>query len=853
MLKINLPRFIAIFCSLFVPQALFALGEATDLQLAGGKITALAEGGDYVFAATRGPRGIYASSDFGTTWNFASGGDYSTGSGKAVVTTATHVFAILGKKLYGAALNTLSNSDFNPDWQEIDLSLATTLDLPEVPEALAVDTSFLFVSTTYANVKVVTLSSLTLASTSNITSVTSPVPVPKLATDRSAEFVFALIGAANKPSGKIMRAPYDTSSGSISSWSDKSPGNPGAGCGAEGVGGGAGTVNSGRFGGVFTAGSSVVYVTTFNGTSNGKGIYRSTDDGDCWRRVVSSGERSTSLNIRSASFQGDTHMVGRFVSTNGSANNATISFEEVLNDAVPLDAGLDSVAVLVGSSDDVCDASPGDVCAMASSPFGAVITTDLEPGGSSSWSERLSGMRGLLAADIDQSLSDPSIAVLALPGGIARSTNFDLSSDSISAKSVSYSRFVPQDGGTSLPEPVFTVKIDPDDANTVYVGNNRLLRAVFDSNGEPAWTVINTVIAQGKVVRDIFVTETKIYAVFAQVTSGLGGELRVFNRSTLESELTEGLLGKPISTLAVATSGSTDVIYAGIGGVRTLETDGTSEDNLGLFRSTDGGSNFTKVEGSDFFESAAISALAYDAANDILYVGANEAGLSDEFEDGGGNDSENSEEEGEGKLFIIKKASKSGFDVDTPSKGFPSGEPIRALAVAEKDGSQDVYAAVGSKLYKSSSKGNTWALLFEGLSDQAIKTLLFDDLVASSTSGLESISDDPRLIVSSVTGNVKAGTRGKIKVVFSKEFQDTSNNKAKLTAKVGTIRGLISKRNDLTLTIKPRGGASWPSSSSRVKLKVKAGFIADDGEGLDSDYDETIDGNAYTKNVKIKS
>ncbi|RIL10304.1 MAG: hypothetical protein DCC75_04655 [Proteobacteria bacterium] len=839
------------------PTQVWALGEAVDLQLAGGKILALAEGDGFIFAATRGPRGVYITEDFGSNWEFADGGEYSEGGGKDIITTDSQIIAILGRTVYAAPLSSVStsNNDYTPAWQEIDLDLdpgGSTFNKPEVPQALAADSSFLFVTTTYANVKVVQLSSLALQSTSQVLPVPAPVPLPRIALDDSADRLFVHLGASEKPAGRILRASFNSSSGAIGSWSEISPGAAGGACGAELRGGVGSAVNSGRYGGVFAAGDGIIYVTTFRGTDGGKGIYRSTDGGDCWRRVVTSGESDSSLDIRSAVFSGTTHIIGRYVSTNGTSNNSTVSFEEVPNDNIPFDAGLDSTALLIGSNASNCGAAGGDTCVMASSAFGAVATTDLGTGSSSSWGERLSGMRGLLVSDIDQSPTDPSIAILGLSGGIARSTNFDLSADRITASAVTYDRFVPLDGSTSLPEPVFAVKIDPTDANIVYVGNNRLLRAVFDSGGNPTWTVVNTVIAKGKVVRDIAVTSDKIYVVFGQVTGAIGGELRVFDRATLSPQLTDGLSGKPITSVAIADADGSEVVYVGVGGIKTLEDGGTSSSNLGLYRSTNGGTSFSLVEGNDALETSAVSSLAYDSSSDILYVAGNDTGLPDEFESGSGNDSDSTDDDATGTVYILKKASTNKITIKTPSKGFPSGSPVRSVAVDLKTQIGTVYAAVNNKLYQSNSKGDTWALLFEGLTDQSIRTLLFDDLVSASTSGLETISGNPNLIVSSFTSNIKSGTRKKISVTLSKEYQDTTSNRNKLKAIYSDIRTIVRKKNDLSLTIQPRSGYKWPSSGQKIKLRLKAGFISGDSEGLDSNDDEVIDGNAFKRVITVR-
>jgi len=804
-----------LFCLFSFTSQLFGLGGTKDLALEGANIRGFAQNGSLVFATAAGPKGLFVSSDFGANWSFGSGGSYTFGPGGEIVSQGSKVYAILNRTLV------TTPASLPLSWSIIQLSLesATAIRSAEKPRSLASDSNFLFVGTGHGNVKVVKLSDGAEQSSSSVTKPSGLENsfVQKLAVDATNHLIFAILNlpvndsAFSTTAARLMSASYNAASGLIGSWQDLTAN----------LGAGDFVANTVKLGGVFVAPNLNLYVTTIN--AGGKaGIYRSTDQGQNFTRKVSNGDFGFSLNIRSASFNGTTHLLGRCLSTNSGA-----TFTEISNPNTSSGILASSLAVLV-------DSSNADR-ALAASLLGPIVTTDLSDADTSLWTESFHGMRGLLVNDFDQSPSNPALAVLGLTVGIARSTNFSLASNA----SINYTYpLVPSANGIKNFDPVTSVKIDPDDSNTVWAGSTRLYKGAFSSNGSVAWTGVGSDITGGSTIKKIVIAGNEVIVAVSRGATG-GGGLTLFNRTTLAQDASV-LSGQPLNALLAISS---NIVYSGMSGADSSVS--ASSNTRGLFRSLDSGLTWTKITGNDALSTAAISSLAYDSKDDILYVSGNISTLRDL------NDEESDDDtatEG-GNVYIVRKASSNAPVVSVPAAGLPTNSHIGGLVVANKDGTQRVFAGVTGNIYVSNSKGATWSLLLSGATGSEIRSLIFDDLVQAGNDGVQAVSGEPNLIVSSTNASVKGGSRNAITLKLSKAFKNSSSNRAKVSASVGNIRALVSKRNELSLSLQPNG--SWPSSG-KIRLSVRSGFSSKDNERLDSDYDGNIDGKTFRTTITIK-
>lgn len=437
-----------IFALLPIEQA-FGLAAANDLDLAGASITNFAQSDTLLFATADSPRGIYVSEDFGSSWTFATGGDYTSGPGLGVAVAAGKVFAVLNNSLF------VSDATASPSWTEIDVGLSEgdpdsnsvrALIDPEQLFAITSDGTFIFVTSNYGKVRVVDGATAALLDTSTVVALTDPKELGSIAVDSSTSFAYVLVGTAGASSGMLFRSRYDDDDGSLTGWSEVTPSLL--------------STNTGRIGGVFTNQGGVLYVTTFSAGSDDQGIYRSTNDGSSYTRITPGLAGPASLNIRGAAFSGTTHFVGAYISFDSGATFADDYTGETSQGDVQ-----NQRAILIDQNN--------SNRAIASADIGPIATSNLSQGPSSSWGQRFSGLRGTTIYGVDQSLNDDQIVYLALAGGIARTGNFTDDPDILATTPIVWS--YPILTG-DFANPAFSVKIDPDDDNIVYVGSGTLFR-----------------------------------------------------------------------------------------------------------------------------------------------------------------------------------------------------------------------------------------------------------------------------------------------------------------------------------------------------------------------------------------
>src|SRR5690606_24849193 len=113
-----------IFVLILIPYSLLAQeAERSDLGLEGCPLAedgiAISPDGSFVVAGCDAPKGLYYSFDFGTTWHFASGGAYESGTNRGVFIVDGAVYARIGNAnaLLRAELPS-SGPTWSPDWED---------------------------------------------------------------------------------------------------------------------------------------------------------------------------------------------------------------------------------------------------------------------------------------------------------------------------------------------------------------------------------------------------------------------------------------------------------------------------------------------------------------------------------------------------------------------------------------------------------------------------------------------------------------------------------------------------------------------------------------------------------------
>ncbi|MCB0338811.1 MAG: hypothetical protein KDD53_04365, partial [Bdellovibrionales bacterium] len=591
-------------------------------------------------------------------------------------------------------------------------------------------------------------------------------------------------------------------------------------------------------------GDGTVYITTFGANSASAGVYQSTDNGANFTRKLSGAGDSASYNIRGAAFAGAIHFIGRYVSTDGGS-----TFEQTATATLDTPLSLNMTALLIDGTD--------TDKALGSSELGPIYTENLSAGSSANFTERFKGMRGIIVSDMDQS-SDLGVTVLALQGGIARSLNFATASEDPNTKVIYEFPLYPTIGSNVQTGPVFSVAIDKDDSNRVYVGSGTLYVGDFDESSNVTWQDVTSISDPGFNIYSIELSDSSIFVGFARTSGGIDGKVLVLDRSTF-AEKSVGLQGKPVSALAVI---SESVVYAGVGGRDTIEDNGRLEENRGLYRSLDGGITWSKIQGEQDLEIAGIASMSYDSEKNILYIAGNgfDQDIDDDEEDDDIDDEDDQDEDQDdeligsdldqsGTVFTITNPSSTNLKIRRASIGLPKDQQISAVTVASKDGTSRAFASSNNIIYESNSSGTGWAVLYKGPDNDESGLLFFDGLVSGSKSGFSGFSGKPAGSVTSLTKSVSSSSKKSIDVRFSKTISKSKSNLNKL--KVRGAIAKIKKKNAQTLSILPAG--TWSQSAKkRVRIVLKPTFSMKGGEKVDNDYDGEQGGGVFKRVVKVK-
>ncbi|MBI4460725.1 MAG: hypothetical protein HY648_11800 [Acidobacteria bacterium] len=330
-----------------------------------------------------------------------------------------------------------------------------------------------------------------------------------------------------------------------------------------------------------------VYVST-----GGEGIFRSTDSGQSWTRILE--EPNDAAWTLAVSPSGSSLLYaaaaeeGIFKTTDRGATWTALS------------SGLTGAYVNQVAID---PANPAIVYAAASYGAGIVKTTD----SGQTWTRINSGLPVSAYSQINALALNPSSSATAY----VSIYYFDQSRTRVFKTTNGGQNWIPADSGLPTTGFVGVLAIDPANASTVYAGTSG---GVYKStNGGTSWAAATTGLTTN--VNALAIDRTNPATIYAGAGSGV---YKSTNSGQNWTAMNSGLpsFSRQIFSLAIDSS-SPSTIYAGTAGAGNLAQ---------VFKSTNGGQSWTAA-GSAFLASAVIG-LAIDPANSsTVYAGTDYAGL----------------------------------------------------------------------------------------------------------------------------------------------------------------------------------------------------------------------------------
>ncbi|MBI4863001.1 MAG: IPT/TIG domain-containing protein [Candidatus Riflebacteria bacterium] len=231
---------------------------------------------------------------------------------------------------------------------------------------------------------------------------------------------------------------------------------------------------------------------------------------------------------------------------------------------------------------------------------------------------------------------------------------------------------------------VQTIKVDPTDANTVYVGTTSGLYKTTD--GGTSWNFIMTGVQDWQ-FWGLTIDPSDVNTVYA-AGRGWGGVFKTSDGGTSWTAMSCGLPSLDVQALAVDTVNTTTVYMASYG--------------TGVFRSTDSGAYW--VEANNGLSNKNVQALAVDTSNTtVVYAGT---------EDGG-----------------VFRSGNGGANWSAVNTGLLNWT-VRALAAG--GGSPNaVYAGTPQGVFKTTDQGTSWTQINNGLTSLDVRALLVDPATTS--------------------------------------------------------------------------------------------------------------------------
>ena len=748
------------FTALLGTQAIAQEAVRESLELYGARITDISStpDGSTLFATAEGPYGIFYTTTFGSSWSLGLGGDYEAGSGKYVVANATNAYAILGNQLYKTEVATPTS------WSEVSITGMMN------PQTLTLVGNFLVIGANDGNIYVYDVANEALVDTESLPS--GNINRVAISTASGHEFIYAEIGTGNTPT--YHRNTFDNSTGDIGSaaWTTVTPSG----------------VTSGKFAGLAVDPDGRVYVSTFNAGNSEDGVYRSSDDGATYTRIL------TPTNAADSAFNGMTYLVGGFISTDGGTTFTQLP--TVTGETTPLH--LSPNVVFLDPSD--------DTKAMRTADVGIAKTENFKDS-PSTWSAANTGLEGVQVEEMAQFESNKDVVFLATNQQCALTNNF------LSESPTWVHPILPGGDGSGCRG----AALDVNDNTTIYAATSRLYKGTLDVSGSTpsvdSWQLIDDLTTEtGRQFTNVTTVKTysflptTLIAGYAQNEGGIDGKLIMYDLSDSFAETAPTELdGKPISAFEAISS---TVFFVGVG----VFQDTPDAANRGIYQSTDGGSTWSQMTDSDISSTENVSEFAYDSAQDILYAATDSNGV------------------------LKLETATSGTDWETTTALSMSNGAVTAIAVDPTTGT--VYAAQGNNVYRSDDEGDTWTTYYSGLTDEQTAELFFDDLVQGSNTGFYALEDANDTEIASPLYTVWSGFLGMNNVL---ELVNKGNTTLTATVTLYDITGAVAGT---------QSGISIASKGQQdVLVNLIGGFTSNSYGIVKVEFSGSLDGRmAYYRN-----
>ncbi|MCB0352121.1 MAG: hypothetical protein KDD64_01315 [Bdellovibrionales bacterium] len=756
--------FLFVFAAFSVVQSIQAQDSVREsLELSGSPVKALAASPDAVviLAASESPIGLHYTTSFGGDWKTAAGGDYSAGSVQQVALTFDAAFIIVNNQILRSDLP-FDDEEWEPNWESDD-------NLPQQISFIQAVDSFLIYSS--AN-------SIHVYDTETNDEVDSFSAADSFQISRfGIGDSFILLGSTNGD-GDYLSVAFDPGTGSLGNTSTDLSGATGI---PDGLAYGSFFVNP-------TNGD------IYQGTRDSSGenfvdlVYKSTDEGATYSATT----LSTLPNAMC--FTGNIVVAGARYSKDSGAN-----FSELFRGQEQLDGGrFEDKACLI-------DPSNGENAYLTTNE-GVDVTSNLKTNDSTpSWTPGTSGLTGTLVYTVSQSPVTEGQAVLGTSSGVAFTANF--TGDEVSWV---YPICPGNDcvGGAN-------VQMDPSEAGVIYYGSGNIRKGTVSTDGDdisvtfenwaskPSDTVNYSVFGTFEALPNFLV------AGYVRTEGQIDGGLYFYDKEDPENPVSsDDLDGKPIAAFLPLSS---DLMFAGVG-VSSEE----DEELRGLYRSSDGGSTWTKETDTDLPDLLLVEAFAYDEDSDFLYFATSGEG-------------------GVPTVLRLANALNSGTDWEAPDEAIDTDESGAPSDITVDPDDGFVYVSIGNKIYRSTDNARTFELYFTGLSGEETSALESTEESDSQTQSLRARGGSRYRLVQASSAGIFAlgdsvettcslGLNSECKGSAEKNSTCSLNVKLKnASSKVG-VQGTyrLQKRKNQKKPWKNVGKERTTSSKGKGKIKVRA-------------------------------
>ena len=672
-MKLNTAKsFLLAMILIISTQQSFAEVERSSLGLEGSSLQGLASSSDgsLVLAGAEGPQGLYFSQDFGESWIFASGGEYSSGSAVGVACVNTKAYALLEDgALYTATLPTDTTSTWNPNWSEIG-NIGSNATLKTAG-------NYLLFGNRGNSIEVLDTTNDTFVEQSAALSDEHNIKVA-IATGNMLYAFSEVTQEGSERASYLYKATWDNSTGSSGDYTEISRAS-------------AGLPTTDSIWNIAVAPTGEVYVGFSSETPGSSITYVSADSG------VSFTATSVQTHFNGSCFGTDVRVVGTFASNNGGTSWVN------LGDKVVSETGR--------MEDTACTLNPIDNNqALFGSNRGTLKTVNLVTNfNAPTFAESYEGMEGIIVKATSQASDNADRVVLGTSGGVAFSDDF-------TADDPDWIFPICPGGDCVGGERVI---LDTNNTDHIYYASGNIRRGVITGTGDTiaiTWEDFSNKPDENFNIRALatysFFPGKVIIGYYEQGANQDGG-LYIYDTTTTNAEeITDSnIANKPISAF-IALDANT--LFAAVGAF----SDYPETDLRYIARSIDGGLTWEKMTDTDLSETLLVSDFAYDEDADVLYASTSQ------------NPGANGGEAEAGTVYILQGAKEGLIDWSEGGEFTNSEGEEQALisftALAVDPTTSNVYAAGDRYIWVSADSGATWNLFYEGLPDEATYSLFFE-------------------------------------------------------------------------------------------------------------------------------